>query len=71
MSTHLSDHDFSESVRAVRTALAEMEAGDRGAPFSEFDAAFRARHGIQGKMQKLNIECSRLDGVNTDGIDAD
>jgi hypothetical protein len=45
---HPCEDDFADTVRALRTALSEMEAGDRGMPFSEFDADFRARHGIEG-----------------------
>jgi hypothetical protein len=33
-----------DDVAAVNEALAEMEAGDTGVPFAEFDRQSRARH---------------------------
>jgi len=38
--------DFDDTVAAVREALADMEAGDTGTPFEEFDRDFRLRHGL-------------------------
>jgi hypothetical protein len=38
--------EFVDTVRALQEALAEMEAGDTGAPLDEFDRAFRRGHGL-------------------------
>jgi Arc/MetJ-type ribon-helix-helix transcriptional regulator len=35
-----------EDVAAVRQAIADMEAGDRGKPFDEFVEEFRKKHNI-------------------------
>lgn len=43
---HPSPDEFAESVAAIREALADMEAGDSGTPFEEFDRQFRQKHGI-------------------------
>ena len=36
--------EMAEDVQAVREALADMAAGDRGRPFEEFDREFSNRH---------------------------
>jgi putative addiction module CopG family antidote len=36
----------SDDLAAIREAIAEMEAGDRGRPFDEFVEEFRRKHGI-------------------------
>jgi hypothetical protein len=41
-----SEEEFEEDVEAIREALADMEAGDTGRPFEEFDREFRKRHGL-------------------------
>jgi putative addiction module CopG family antidote len=35
-----------QNVAAIREAIMEMEAGDRGRPFDEFVNEFRVRHNI-------------------------
>lgn len=35
-----------ENVKAVKAALRDMENGDRGVPFEEFDREFRQTHQI-------------------------
>ncbi len=35
-----------EDVTAVKQAIADMEAGDRGKPFDEFVEEFRRKHNI-------------------------
>ena len=35
-----------EDVAAVKEAIADMEAGDRGKPFDEFVEQFRRKHNI-------------------------
>ncbi|MBX9789299.1 MAG: hypothetical protein K2Y37_10320 [Pirellulales bacterium] len=37
---------ISDDVEAVRQALADMDAGDKGVPLEEFDREFRKRHGL-------------------------
>jgi hypothetical protein len=41
-----SPEEFEEDVQAIREALADMEAGDTGRPFEEFDREFRKRHNL-------------------------
>jgi hypothetical protein len=43
---HLAVNDFPNDVAALKEALADMEAGDRGVPLEEFDDKFRQRHSI-------------------------
>jgi hypothetical protein len=38
--------DFEETVEALREALDDLEAGEVGRPFAEFDAEFRAEHNL-------------------------
>jgi hypothetical protein len=45
-SEHPLPGDFEETVAALREALEDLEAGDLGQPFEEFDREFRARHNI-------------------------
>jgi hypothetical protein len=42
----MSPEELEESVAAIREAIADMEAGDRGVPFDEFVAAFRKKHNL-------------------------
>jgi hypothetical protein len=46
---HPDDTEFTNTVQALREALADMEAGDRGVPLAEFDREFRARHGLSSE----------------------
>jgi len=39
---------FDEDVAAIREALDDLAAGDRGIPFDEFDRDFRKRHALPG-----------------------
>jgi hypothetical protein len=39
-------NEFADNVAAVREALADIDAGDQGVPFEEFDREFRRRHRI-------------------------
>jgi len=41
-----SPEEMAEDVQAIREALADMEAGDTGRPFDEFDREFRKRHNL-------------------------
>lgn len=41
---HPAADDLDETVSAVAEALQDMEAGDGGVTFEEFDREFRARH---------------------------
>jgi hypothetical protein len=43
---HPNPDDFDDCVRALREALAELDAGERGVPLDEFDREFRRRHGL-------------------------
>jgi hypothetical protein len=38
-----------EDYEAVRQALADMQAGDTGIPFEDFDREFRAKHKLRSK----------------------
>ncbi len=40
---------FDEDIGAIREALLDMAAGDRGIPFDEFDRDFRKRHNLPAK----------------------
>jgi hypothetical protein len=40
------DEEFPNNVAGIREALADMQAGDHGVPFEEFDREFRKRHGL-------------------------
>jgi hypothetical protein len=39
-------HESADNVEALRQALADMDAGDRGIPLDEFDREFRRRHNL-------------------------
>jgi hypothetical protein len=41
---HPSEEEFAETVAALKESLADMEAGDKGMPFEEFDRQFRQAH---------------------------
>jgi hypothetical protein len=41
---HPVEDDAAETVAALREALADMEAGDRGQSLEDFDRTFRQRH---------------------------
>lgn len=41
-----SPEEYAEDVQAVREAIADMEAGDTGRPWGEFDREFRKRHNL-------------------------
>jgi hypothetical protein len=43
---HPSPEQYAEDVQAIREALADMEAGDTGIPWEEFDAEFRKRYNL-------------------------
>lgn len=44
--SHPVEDDAEEAVADLREALAEMEAGDTGTPFADFNRDFRTRHGL-------------------------
>lgn len=35
-----------EELAAIQEAIDDMEKGDRGIPFTDFDREFRSRHGL-------------------------
>ncbi|HEY3391415.1 MAG TPA: hypothetical protein VGK58_01820 [Lacipirellulaceae bacterium] len=39
-----SPEEYQADVEAIREALADMEAGDTGRPWEEFDREFRTKH---------------------------
>lgn len=43
---HPNPDDLADSVRALREALAEFDAGERGVSLEEFDREFRRHHGL-------------------------
>jgi hypothetical protein len=43
---HPSSDLLADDYEAVRRALDEMEAGDTGTPFDDFDRQFRAKHNL-------------------------
>lgn len=45
-SQHPAAEDFEESVLAVTEALQDMDEGDRGVVFEQFDREFRTRHDL-------------------------
>jgi len=38
--------EYAEDLEAIREALADMDAGDTGTPWEEFDREFRKRHNL-------------------------
>jgi hypothetical protein len=40
------DEEYKADVQAIREALADMEAGDTGIPWEEYDRDFRKRHNL-------------------------
>ncbi len=43
---HPAPEAIEEDVAAIQEAIDDMENGDRGIPFEEFDRDFRARHNL-------------------------
>jgi hypothetical protein len=43
---HPPEQAFDENVAAIREALEDVAAGDRGVPFDQFDRDFRKRHDL-------------------------
>lgn len=41
------DEEYKADVEAIREALADMDAGDTGRPWEEFDREFRKRHNLE------------------------
>jgi hypothetical protein len=48
---HPSPEQYEEDVEALREALADMEAGDTGRPWEEFDREFRKRHNLDKRYE--------------------
>jgi hypothetical protein len=46
---HPSAELLADDYEAVEQALADMEAGDTGTPFEEFDRRFRAKHKLPAR----------------------
>jgi hypothetical protein len=44
---HPDPGEVAEDVAAIQEAIDDLENGDTGIPFEEFDRSFRARHGLQ------------------------
>jgi hypothetical protein len=40
--------EYAADVQAIREALEDMDAGDKGIPWDEFDRDFRKRHNLDG-----------------------
>jgi hypothetical protein len=40
------DPEYAQAVAALREAISDLEAGDRGKPFDQFVAEFRKKHNI-------------------------
>lgn len=47
---HPDPEAIAEDVAAIQEALDEIENGETGIPFEEFDQAFRARHNLPPKQ---------------------
>jgi hypothetical protein len=43
---HPQTQSFGEDVAAIQEALDDMDKGDRGIPFDQFDRDFRTRHNL-------------------------
>lgn len=43
---HPSSDDLAEDVTAIKEALADLAAGDKGQPLDQFDRDFRAEHNL-------------------------
>ena len=43
------DTSFEEDVAAIQEALDDVDNGDRGIPFEQFDREFRARHQLPAR----------------------
>jgi hypothetical protein len=46
---HPAPQAVAEEVAAIQEAIDDMENGDTGIPFQEFDRNFRARHNLQAR----------------------
>jgi hypothetical protein len=46
---HPDPNSIAEDVAAIQEAVDDMENGETGIPFEEFDRAFRARHNLPPK----------------------
>lgn len=44
--TNPSPQEYANTVAALKEAISDYEAGDRGIPAAEFDRQLRERHGI-------------------------
>ena len=44
---HRSAEEYEEDVQAIREALDDMDAGDTGILWEEFDQEFRKRHNLE------------------------
>jgi hypothetical protein len=44
---HPDPESIAEDVAAIQEAIDDMENGEKGIPFEEFDRSFRARHNLQ------------------------
>jgi hypothetical protein len=43
---HPDEEQAADDLQAIKEAVADFEAGDRGIPIDEFDRQFRAKHGL-------------------------
>lgn len=43
---HVNEEDAEDDLEAIKEALADFDAGDRGIPIEEFDREFRKKHGL-------------------------
>ena len=43
---HAAEDDEQDDLEAIKEALADFDAGNRGIPFDKFDRNFRSRHGL-------------------------
>jgi hypothetical protein len=52
---HPLPEEFDDATEAVMEALADLEAGDLGIPFEEFEREFRARHQIPSREISTDV----------------
>jgi hypothetical protein len=43
---HATEDDEQDDLEAIKEAIADFDAGDRGIPIEEFDREFCAKHGL-------------------------